>query len=209
MHELVLKNGTVVDPLNHFCGVADVAIEDGRIAEVGPGLSGREAVECEGLVVQPGVIDTHLHASLNPSSYKAIAFAGVTTCLDMMGPTAKVLEALPARGCGLNVAVMNAILPGKNVSGNNPDRREFERFVRESLVGGAFGVKLLGGHFPLTPEASARFFAVAEDLGVYAVWHAGTTEKGSNIEGLEEAFELLEGHRCHMAHINAYCRGIS
>lgn len=207
MHDLVLKGGTVADPLNRFFGTADVAVKDGKIAEVGQNLAGRETADCAGMIVQPGVIDTHLHASPDASSYKAIAYAGVTSCLDMMGPTEKVLAALPERGCGISVAVCNAILPGRNVAGNDPAKDEIERFISDSLKGGAFGVKLLGGHFPLTPEATARFFAAADEMHAYAAIHAGTTEKGSNIEGFEEAFELFDGHPAHMAHINAYCRG--
>ena len=38
-------------------------------------------------------------------------------------------------------------------------------------------------------------------------WHVGTTEKGSDIEGLLEAAEIAAGHPLHLPHVNAYCRG--
>ncbi len=45
-------------------GQADVLIEDGRIAEVGPGLRTRgvEVVEAGDSIVMPGFVDTHRHA---------------------------------------------------------------------------------------------------------------------------------------------------
>jgi hypothetical protein len=38
-------------------------------------------------------------------------------------------------------------------------------------------------------------------------FHVGTTETGSNIQGVEEAVKLTEGKPLHIAHVNAYCRG--
>ena len=31
MFDLIIRNGHVVDPINHFDGLADVAIEDGHL----------------------------------------------------------------------------------------------------------------------------------------------------------------------------------
>jgi dihydroorotase len=52
----VLKNANLLGER-----VADVLIEDGRIVEVGAGLSGDTAVEADGLVVLPGLVDLHTH----------------------------------------------------------------------------------------------------------------------------------------------------
>ena len=49
----------------------------------------------------------------------------------------------------------------------------------------------------------------ADDSNCYMAWHVGTTEKGSDIEGLLEAAEIAAGHPLHLPHVNAYCRGAS
>mgnify|MGYP001133970293 CR=1 FL=1 len=63
MAKLVIKNGRVIDPASSLDAVADVAIEDGRFAAVGPNLdtTGCEVFDATGLVVAPGFIDMHVH----------------------------------------------------------------------------------------------------------------------------------------------------
>ena len=59
-YDLILKGGTVV---NHDGeGVRDLAIRGGKIVAIGdvPG-SAAETVDCRGLHVLPGVIDTQVH----------------------------------------------------------------------------------------------------------------------------------------------------
>lgn len=209
MFDLIIRNGFVVDPESGFAGKADVAVEDGRIAEVSESISskGTEELDASGLTVQPGVIDTHLHLASHPFGMRMAAESGVTTCLEMAGPAPKVFSYMPDAGVGINVAVLTALIPGDNVSGNDPKAAEIDLAMTKAVEDGAFGVKILGGHFPLTPEASAEIIRIAAERGIYAAWHAGTTEAGSNIKGMKEAVELASGHPFHLAHINAYCRG--
>jgi dihydroorotase len=63
MSRLVITNGRVVDPANRVDRTADVAIEDGVIRQVGPGVdtTGAEVFDASGLVVAPGFIDMHVH----------------------------------------------------------------------------------------------------------------------------------------------------
>ncbi len=61
--KLLLKGGRVIDPAGQFDEVADVRIEDGKIAAVGKNLpaDGAEAYDARGKVVAPGLIDMHVH----------------------------------------------------------------------------------------------------------------------------------------------------
>lgn len=65
----------------------------------------------------------------------------------------------------------------------------------------------MGGHYPLKPEVSSLLIKTALERRAYVAWHAGTSEHGSNIEGMKEAVEMADGYPLHLAHINAYCRG--
>ncbi len=63
MYDLLIRNGTVVDGTGADRVVADVAIVDGKIAAVGPGLDGEatEVIDATGLIITPGFVDVHTH----------------------------------------------------------------------------------------------------------------------------------------------------
>src|SRR5271154_6848937 len=59
--DTILKSGTVVNQDGE--GVRDIGITDGRIAEIGAlaQASAGEVIDCKGLHILPGVIDTQVH----------------------------------------------------------------------------------------------------------------------------------------------------
>jgi dihydroorotase len=62
--DLLLKGGRVIDPKNGIDRVADVAVKDGLVAAVAPGLEASRAakvLDVTGLVVTPGLVDIHVH----------------------------------------------------------------------------------------------------------------------------------------------------
>jgi len=83
MFDLVIRNGAVIDGSGSPRKVADVAVQDGKIAAVGPSLGrGRREIDAGGLLVTPGFVDIHTHYDgqatwdpfITPSSWH-----GVTT----------------------------------------------------------------------------------------------------------------------------------
>jgi N-acyl-D-amino-acid deacylase len=64
--DLVLKNGTVIDGTGRTGYLADVAIRRNYILAIdAPGaLVAGEEIDCSGLVIAPGFIDTHSHSDL-------------------------------------------------------------------------------------------------------------------------------------------------
>ncbi len=208
-YDLIIRNALVVDPLGDAVKVADVAVRGGRIEGVRSGWAADAglSIDAEGLILQPGVIDSHLHLSVDDRSHSMVVRAGVTTAVDMSGPTDLILRQTREHGRGLNIAILNAVLPSQNISGTEASPDELARFMDASMAAGSFGVKLLGGHFPLSPESSGAMVRTAHEKNIYMAWHAGTTETGSDILGFEEAIDLSDGHPLHMPHLNAYCRG--
>ena len=212
MYDLLLRNAHVVDPLNHVNGIADVAVTDGKIAAVGRELTGeaKETVDLTGLVLQPGIIDSHVHLGSmwgSPYGPRMLAMKGVTTCLDMAGPLDDILNNVPEYGAGINMAILQFASPPFTFKNDHPTKTEMVELIDKSLDDGALGVKLLGGHYPLKPEVSSLLIKTALERRAYVAWHAGTSEHGSNIEGMKEAVEMADGYPLHLAHINAYCRG--
>ncbi len=62
MHDLVIRNGLVVDGTGRRPTVADVAVDASAIAAVGTGLPpGRREIDATGRVVTPGFVDVHTH----------------------------------------------------------------------------------------------------------------------------------------------------
>ncbi len=62
MHDVVITGGTVVDGTGGEPVRADVAIDDGKVVEVGRVEgSGRRQIDADGLLVTPGFVDLHTH----------------------------------------------------------------------------------------------------------------------------------------------------
>src|SRR3989441_848846 len=94
MRSLLLKGGRVIDPSRGFDQVADVLIQDGKIAAVGPGLGtpdGAEVRDVRNKVVAPGLVDVHVHlrepgnedVETIASGARAAAAGGFTTVCAM------------------------------------------------------------------------------------------------------------------------------
>ena len=63
-YDLLLTGGHVVDAKNQLSAVRDVAIQNGRIAEVSSHIDPAKAakvVDVSGLYVTPGLVDIHVH----------------------------------------------------------------------------------------------------------------------------------------------------
>lgn len=212
MYDLLLKNAWVVDPLNSVNGIADVAVLDGKIAKVQREIQdhSKEIIDFTGMVLQPGIIDSHVHLGTmwgSPFGPRMLAMNGVTTCLDMAGPLEDILDNVPTYGVGINIAILQFASPPFTFKNSAPTQQEMTDLIDKSLADGALGVKLLGGHYPLDPEVSAQLIRTALERKAYVAWHAGTTKNGSNINGMIEAVKMADGYPMHLAHINAYCRG--
>src|SRR3954470_22209110 len=65
MTRRVFSGGVVFDGTGSPAAPADVAVQDGRVVEVGTGLDGDEVVDCTGATVFPGFFDCHVHVMMS------------------------------------------------------------------------------------------------------------------------------------------------
>src|SRR5687768_16426183 len=121
--DLVIRGGTVVDGTGSPGKNADVAIENGRVTEVGPKLSGTRTLDASGQIVAPGFIDIHTHydaqvfwdPALTPSCFHGVTTVVAGNCGFSIAPTRPEHHELIARTLenveDMNVASLEAGIP--------------------------------------------------------------------------------------------------
>jgi N-acyl-D-aspartate/D-glutamate deacylase len=86
--DVVVRGGTVIDGTGARRRVADVAITDGVVSEIGDGLGGRRVLDAGGHVVSPGFVDIHTHydaqvfwdPALSPSCWHGVTSVVAGNC---------------------------------------------------------------------------------------------------------------------------------
>ncbi len=87
--DLLIKNGTVIDGTGAPRREADIAVKDGRIAEIGKvSVSAAKIINAAGAVVAPGFIDPHTHydaqicwdPGISPSSWHGVTSVVMGNC---------------------------------------------------------------------------------------------------------------------------------
>ena len=66
MFDLIIRNGTVIDGSGQPRFVADVAVTDGKVAEIGQITGDGQEIDATGKLVTPGWVDIHTHYDGRP-----------------------------------------------------------------------------------------------------------------------------------------------
>src|SRR6516225_3184575 len=169
--ELLIRGGTVIDGSGRPGDTSDIAVRDGRIAEIGRSLAAGTArtIDAEGLAVAPGFIDIKTHSDftlpINPKAESKVR-QGVTT--EIIGH------------CGFSVA---PVLPGK------------AQLLADYLSGGAPWLPFREMRFP---EYLDTFPAVAVNTGMLVGHNTlrlmvlGLEDRAPRPAELDAMTELLE-----------------
>lgn len=205
----VIRNGTVVT--HDLTYKADVLVDGGRIAAIGPDLKGERVLDATGCYVMPGGIDPHTHLEMPfMGTYSADDFESGTRAALSGGTTMVVDFALPAPGQGL----MDALAMWHNKSGRaNCDfsyhmavtwwgEKVFDE-MREVVARGIPSFKhfmAYKGALMVNDEELFASFRRCAELGAIALVHA---ENGDVVAELQRRL-LAEGNRGPEAH--AYSR---
>src|SRR5712692_4026265 len=111
-HDVLIRNGRVIDGTGNPWFRAAVAIRGDTIAAVGPltGATARRVIDAEGRVVAPGFIDIHTHARrgiLEVPTAENYLRQGVTTLIEGNDggsplPLKTFLDQVAAKGTSVN-----------------------------------------------------------------------------------------------------------
>jgi cytosine/adenosine deaminase-related metal-dependent hydrolase len=199
--EVVLRGGRVIDPESGLDAVADVAIADGRVAEIGTALAAApDDVDVTGLVVTGGFVDLHSHVS-DLAGLRLQALDGVTTALELeagASPVAAAYRAAAAEGRPVNYGFaaswaqarmieVAGFPPGGTVASilsrlgdpawqrpvSPPQLGALLARLAHDLADGALGIGVLLGYAPdVEPEEYLRVARLAAEAGAPTFTHA-------------------------------------
>jgi len=172
MHDLVIKGAVVADGTGAPLRSADVAVKDGRIAEVRR-ITGAatETIDADGLVLAPGIVDVHTHydaqltwdSNATPSPSLGVTTVVVGNCGFSIAPCTPECRDLIAR----NLAEVEGMSLTALRSGTNWDFESFDEYLTLLKRKGVTpNVAAFIGHsavrtMVMGPEASER--AASED----------------------------------------------
>jgi dihydroorotase len=83
MSDLLIRNGTIIDPSQSLEAKRDLLIRDGKVASIAAAIveDGVETFDASGLIVAPGFIDLHVHLREPGHEYKETIESGARAAL--------------------------------------------------------------------------------------------------------------------------------
>jgi N-acetylglucosamine-6-phosphate deacetylase len=211
-----IKGGKVVTPIEVF-EQAEVLIEDGKIAAVGPGVAAGvrgEEINAAGLVVAPGYVDVHVHGSAGHDTMDGTreAIAGMAKFFASRGVSSFCPTTLTASAEAIMTSVRavhdcqehppeGARPLGVHLEGPYIDKgkkgAQPEQFVRTATVGDYKEFFSLGNIRAITfapeIEENKELIAFARSRGAAAV----VGHSSASYEQLAEAVKLGVNHATH------------
>jgi N-acyl-D-amino-acid deacylase len=188
--DLIIKGGRIVDGTGNPWFEGDVAIKDGRVAEIGRIAAERaaRAIEARGMIVAPGFIDVHTHIEggifERPAAENFLRM-GVTSvitgnCGGSSLPLGDWFSRLEKNGVAINIGslVGHNTVRRAGMQGDfdrPPTKEELERMralveqaMRDGAVGFSTGLEYIPGAYAKTDEIAEMAKVSAAHGGLYA-----------------------------------------
>ncbi|MGH9836341.1 MAG: N-acyl-D-amino-acid deacylase family protein [Blastocatellia bacterium] len=188
--DLIIAGGRIVDGSGNPWFVSDIAIKNGRIAEIGRIDPARAAkvIDAKGLIVAPGFIDVHTHIESNifelPQAENFLRMGVTSVVTGNCGGSALNLgdwfSRLEQRGVSINIAALighNTVRrAGMNGDFDRPPSPEelqkmrelVDQAMRDGAVGLSTGLEYIPGTYAKTEEIVELAKVSAKYGGVYA-----------------------------------------
>ena len=211
MYDLLIRGGTVIDPSQDIHGLHDVAVQDGKIARVAPGISAEEAsrvIDVVGKIVTPGLIDlhTHIYDGVNGNGVEADlggVRAGVTTMVDAGSAGCDTYGGFPKHIipnnhtevicflhiCRTGLATTPDIFSPTSIDLDKTiqvasENRQFIAGIKARMVSPA--LEIMGMEMPRLAKRAAK------EAGVKLMVHIGDTEKRYDPNVIRQLLPILE-----------------
>jgi N-acyl-D-amino-acid deacylase len=223
--DIVIKNGTIIEPKTRQQTIGNIGIRDGIIDSVSrEDIEGKEVIDATDKIVCPGFIDIHSHLSFPLYSAWLSAKQGITTCLSgncgttPMLPVKKYLDDMEEKGYPINFATLagHSWTFREKVGITDPHAAatafqisQMMGMAEQALEEGAFGISLGLEYSPgAAPEEYMPLAKIAARYGKLVAIHI-RTDALNFAYGLREAIAISEstGARMQISHL-AYQFGV-
>lgn len=225
-YDLVIANGRVMDPASGFDGIANIGVDEGRVATITTQeLSGDRSIDASGLVVAPGFIDLHAHGQ-DAVSNRFQAADGVTTALELEIGVPSIPQWYESRSgnapinfgatashpwcraAALGLSAAEALTSAAYQPVSDDQRLEMLNCLRAGIGQGALGI---GMGITYTPAADheeiLRVFELAAELQRPVFVHMRNRKffDGDFLGPLQEVLTdaVVTGASLHVVHINS------
>lgn len=232
--DVLIENGIVYDGMGTKPQSVSIALKGDKIVWIGD-KEGKEVeaaktIDAKGLIVSPGFIDPHTHATNdldNPehSHNKPFLFQGVTTVTvgndgSSPFPLAKYRERCEELGVGTNVVplvghgtIREQIMGESDRQASAEELEQMGHLMQQELDAGAFGMSTglfyAPGSYSTTDEVVALAKVVANNDGIYDThMRDESTYSIGLIPAVQETLEIAERANIpvHISHIK--CLGV-
>ena len=211
---VLLQGGRVIDPARGVDQIADVLIQDGKIAATGTGLGtpdGADVRNVSGLVVAPGLVDVHVHLrepgnedEETVASGARAAVAGGFTAVCAMPNTDPVTDNQAAVGFIVRQSVRAGLarvypIGAVSVGQRGEQLAEFGEMVGAGAVAVSDdGKPVVSGHLMRTALEYARTFGIPvadhceePTLAAGGAMHEGLVSTRLGLKGIPAAAEEI------------------
>ncbi|MBM3740419.1 MAG: D-aminoacylase [Acidobacteria bacterium] len=213
-YDALLTNGRIYDGAGNAWFLGSVAIRGDQIAAAGrlPSAQARLIIDCSGLSISPGAIDTHSHARsgiFDTPGAENLIRQGVTTFIE--GPDGgspiplapflqKLAAARPAVNAGLltgHGSVRSAVMGSENRLATPAELDRMRAIVRQAMLDGAFGISTGLFYVPGNYAPTEEVIELAKVAGTFGGIHTShmRDEAAKVLDSVAETIRIGEEGR--------------